>query len=107
MPPTEPEQILHDLLGREATALEAMVAAALGAPERPDLLVQADRLAVTTRDRHVVAIAAAHLRGDRDVVDAFARDHLADHPDSVLVAWIAGAGARFTHPDQPDPKETT
>lgn len=50
-------------------------------------------VAVTTRDRQVVAIAAAHLRGEHDLVDAFARDHLVDHPDSVLVAWIAsGAG---------------
>ena len=34
---------------------------------------------------------AAHLRGDHDLVDALAREHLADHPDSVLVAWIAAA----------------
>ncbi|HEY6533246.1 MAG TPA: hypothetical protein VIY72_13135 [Acidimicrobiales bacterium] len=52
-------------------------------------------LAVTTRDRQVVAIAAAHLRGDNELVDALARDHLVDHPDSVLVAWIAsGADGR-------------
>jgi hypothetical protein len=48
-------------------------------------------MAATTRDRQLVAIAAAHLRGERDLVDALARDHLADHPDNVLVAWIAGA----------------
>jgi hypothetical protein len=47
--------------------------------------------AATTRDRQLVAIATAHLRGDRDLVDALARDHLVDHPDNVLVAWIAGA----------------
>lgn len=46
-------------------------------------------LAVTTRDRQITAIAAAHLRGDHDLVDALAREHLVDHPDSVLVAWIA------------------
>lgn len=43
----------------------------------------------TTADRQVVAIAAAHLRGDHQLVDALARDHLVDHPDSMLVAWIA------------------
>ena len=43
-----------------------------------------------------VGIAAAHLRGERELVDALARDHLVDHPDNVLVAWIAGA----SHPDK-------
>ncbi|MFN0144385.1 MAG: hypothetical protein ACKVP6_13235 [Mycobacterium sp.] len=47
----------------------------------------------TTRDRQVVAIAAAHLRGDYQLVDALARDHLVDNPDSVLVAWIASGAA--------------
>jgi hypothetical protein len=41
-----------------------------------------------------VAIAAAHHRGDRELVDALARDHLVDHPDNVLVAWIADASHR-------------
>ena len=43
----------------------------------------------TSRDRQVVEIARAHLRGDADLVDALARDHLVDHPDSLVVAWIA------------------
>ena len=47
-------------------------------------------MAATTRDRQLVVIATAHLRGERDLVDALARDHLVDHPDNVLVAWIAG-----------------
>ena len=38
-----------------------------------------------------MAIASAHLAGDRDRVDALARDHLVDYPDSILVAWIAAA----------------
>ena len=38
-----------------------------------------------------MAIAGAHRRGERELVDALARDHLVDHPDSVLVAWIADA----------------
>jgi hypothetical protein len=70
----------------EATTL---VLAALAAPDRPDLLERAESAARTTRDRQLVAIAAAYLSGDGDRVDALARDHLADHPDNVLVAWIA------------------
>ena len=36
-----------------------------------------------------MAIATAHRRGERELVDALARDHLVDHPEEVLVAWIA------------------
>jgi hypothetical protein len=69
----------------EATVL---VAAAV-VDRRRDLLRRAGEVARTTRDRQLVAIAAAHLDGDADRVDALARDHLVDHPDNVLVAWIA------------------
>jgi hypothetical protein len=37
----------------------------------------------------VVAIAVAHVAGHVDLVDALARDHLTDHPASVLVSWIS------------------
>ena len=47
------------------------------------------------RDRQLVALAAAHLAGDRDRLTALAREHLLDHPDSVLAAWIT-AGATGT-----------
>ena len=57
-------------------------------------MARAAAIAATTRDRQLVAIAAAHLRGEGDLVDALARDHLVDHPDNVLVAWIAGASRR-------------
>jgi hypothetical protein len=70
------------------------VTAALFTPRGDRLLARAERLAATTRDRQVVAIAAAHQRGDRRLVDALARDHLVDHPDNVLVAWIADASNR-------------
>ena len=66
-----------------------LVAAALHAADADALLTRAAEAATTTRDRQLVAIAAAHRRGERDVVDALARDHLVDHPDSVLAAWIA------------------
>ena len=55
----------------------------------PDRLDRAAAVAATSRDRQVVAIARAHLTQDRDLVDALARDHLVDHPDSLIVAWIA------------------
>ena len=71
-----------------------LVAAAVFAPQGDPLLVRAEGLASTTRDRQLVAIAAAHHRGDRQLVDALAREHLVDYPDNVLVAWIADASNR-------------
>jgi hypothetical protein len=68
-----------------------LVAAALFAPDGKGLMARAGGMAATTRDRQLVAIAAAHLRGEGELVDALARDHLVDHPDNVLVAWIAAA----------------
>lgn len=64
--------------------------AALLGPD-PALLDRAWRLATAPRDRQVVAIARARLAGDCDLVDALARDHLVDHPDSYVVAWIASS----------------
>ncbi len=49
----------------------------------------------------MVAIARAHLDGERELVDALARDHLVDYPDSLIVAWIASdaiADARHEGP---------
>jgi len=66
-----------------------LVAAALLDPATPALLARATALASSTRDRQLTAIAAAHLAGDTERVDALARDHLADHPGNLLVAWIA------------------
>ena len=43
-----------------------LVAAALFSPHGDRLLVRAEKLASTTRDRQLVAIAAAHHRGDRE-----------------------------------------
>jgi hypothetical protein len=71
-----------------------LVAASLFTQHGARLLVRAEELATTTRDRQVVAIATAHQRGDRELVDALARDHLVDYPDNVLVAWIADASHR-------------
>jgi hypothetical protein len=55
----------------------------------PAALERARTVAGTTRQRQVVEIARAHLDGAAELVDALARDHLVDHPDSLIVAWIA------------------
>jgi hypothetical protein len=45
------------------------------------------------------------VNGDAVLLDALVRDHLADHPDNILAAWIA---AKHTPPaDQPAPTSTT
>jgi len=105
----EPDNVIHQLVtGDEAAIAEiverahssddvtTVVAAALFAPADIELMARAAALAVTTRDRQLVAIAVAHLRGDPDRVDDLARDHLADHPDNGLVAWITAAGNSHT-----------
>jgi hypothetical protein len=103
MTPTEIDRLIHRFVGGDATGIAAgaehteepalLVAAVLLDPARPGLLIRAAAAAKTTRDRQLVAIAGAHLAGDVDRVHTLAREHLADHPDNVLVAWIAG-GAR-------------
>jgi ABC-type uncharacterized transport system ATPase subunit len=111
MPPTHPEQLIHQLVVGDAAAISAiveasrtsddpmiLVAAALFAPDGERLVTRARGTATTTRDRQLVAIAGAHLNGERELVDALARDHLADHPDNVLVAWIAGASHSTKEP---------
>ena len=119
MSPTPPEQLLHRLMVGDAATIAAivdasrasddpvvLVAAALFAPDAAGLIARAGGRAATTRDRQLVAIASAHLRGERELVDALARDHLVDHPDSVLVAWIAGASHRNTaSPNPPSNQE--
>jgi hypothetical protein len=97
-------ELIHRLVVGDAAAIAAivessrtsddpmiLVAAALFATDGAGLMARAGGMAATTRDRQLVAIATAYLRGERDLVDALARDHLVDHPDNVLVAWIAGA----------------
>jgi class 3 adenylate cyclase len=114
MPAVEPDQLIHQLVVGDRAAIAAiveasrtsgdpmiLVAAALFAPDGDDLVARAGQVAATTRDRQLVAIAAAHLRGQRDLVDALARDHLVDHPDNVLVAWIAAASHRGTPSQDP------
>jgi hypothetical protein len=114
MPPTVPEHLLHRLVVGDAAAIAAiveasrtsadpaiLVAAALFASDGERLMARAGAMARTTRDRQLVAIATAHLRGEPNLVDALARDHLVDHPDNLLVAWIAGASHRAAAPQDP------
>ncbi|MFL6183944.1 MAG: hypothetical protein ACJ745_03705 [Actinomycetes bacterium] len=77
------------VLARTARAPTVLVAAALVSHDSDELLARAAATATTTRDRQLVAITAAHLAHDVDRLDALVRDHLADHPDSILAAWIA------------------
>ena len=104
MSPTLPPHLLHRLAVGDAASIAAIVeesrtsddatiliaAALFATTDRDALLVRAAAMAATTRDRQLVVIATAHLRGERELVDALARDHLVDHPDNVVVAWIAG-----------------
>jgi hypothetical protein len=112
--PAEPADVIHQLVvGGDATIAEiierahtsddvtTIVAAALFAAVPGDLLERAARVATTTRDRQVVAIAVAQVAGEPDRVDALARDHLVDHPASVLVAWITAN----RHPRPPTRKD--
>jgi len=112
--PADPDNLLHRLAVADAATItrlveelrrsddpSVLVAVALFAPEPTEVLRRAAALATTSRDRQAVTIAAAYLAGDRDRVGVLARDHLVDHPDSVLVAWIATASQHRT----PNPKD--
>jgi hypothetical protein len=107
MTASNPEQLIRDLIADNAGATDAileaagtsqdpavLVGAALVAPGRPALLTRAAASAACPRDRQLVAVATAHLSGDDDRTLLLARDHLAEHPDSLLVAHIAALAAR-------------
>jgi hypothetical protein len=103
--PVEPENVIHQLAVGDEAAIAEIVRRAEGSDDvttvvaaalftsggSRDLMARAATLAATARDRQLVAIATAHLAGDDERVADLARDHLADHPDSVLVAWISSA----------------
>ena len=116
MTPAETDRLIRHLIGGDAYAMGVillgaetsddpvvLVAAALIELQRPDLLHRAAAVARSTRDRQLVAIAAAYLAGDDDRVDALARDHLVDHPDHLLVAWIAGGAGDSPRTRRPQP----
>ena len=81
-----------EILARSATSVcpDLLVAAAILADRPSPDLDRAQRCATTARDRQ---LAAARLGGDAELLDALARDHLADYPDNELAAWIADPAA--------------
>lgn len=100
--PTDQTLSLHRLVGgdpRAASAILALapttdsasvlVAAAMLARDAGPL-ARANELATGARERQLVALAQAHLEGNACLLDVLVRDHLADHPDHLLAAWIAG-----------------
>ena len=117
MPP-DFEVLLRRLIGGDASApgeildwagnndSAALLVAAALVTEQPTeaagFLARATRHAATTRDRQLVALAVAHLDDDADLLDALVRDHLSDHPDNILAAWIA---SQRTYTDQPNQRE--
>ena len=74
------------------------MAAALLTHDAGDLLGRAESSATTSRDRQLVAIAAAHLDNNGELLDVLVREHLADHPDHVFAAWIAAIHGGAVHP---------
>ncbi len=85
--PDAPAEVLA--LAADSTSTPLLVAAAILADDL-DLLTPAAEHAPTTRDRQLVALAEAHLRGNADLLHVLVRDHLSEHPDNLLAAWIAG-----------------
>jgi hypothetical protein len=73
----------------EDPVLLVMAALLACLPDVAKVLDRATAAASHREDRQLVAIARAHLAGDRELVDALARDHLADFPGNYLVAWVA------------------
>ena len=98
MPSAQRQRAVSTRRQREAMNTEAsvLVAAAVVNADAGDtelareLLDHAKPQAVTTRDRQLVEIAAAHLAGNQDRFDALVRDHLSEYPDNQLANWMAG-----------------
>lgn len=79
------------------TTPSLLVAAAFLVESPHGLLRRAARSARSTRDRQLVAIALARAEGDLDRLEALARDHLSDHPDHAIAAWVAAPTIPPTH----------
>jgi hypothetical protein len=86
--PHAPDEVLARAAASCAST-PVLVAAALLAGDL-DLSERAAHYATSTRDRQLVALAEAHLRGNADLLDVLVREHLSEHPDNLLAAWIAG-----------------
>ena len=107
--PVDQTPLLHRLIGddpdaatevltlAETTGSASVLVAAAMLTRDPRHLDRATTIAVDTRERQLVVLAHAHLSGDADLLDALVRDHLADHPDHLLAAWIAGRPTTDPH----------
>lgn len=84
------DRIDDDLVAtaRSSTSMEVLVALAVRTGDAGHL-DEARRQAASARDRRLVVLAERHLAGDHEQFDALVRDHLVEHPDHVLAAWIA------------------
>jgi hypothetical protein len=97
------EDAIAWIVANAQTSDDAVVIAMAALLEQhPNRLTRAQLVAATSRDRQVVAIARAHLDGHSDLVDALAREHLVDYPDSLIVAWIASNALVRTTGNGPD-----
>jgi hypothetical protein len=84
--PADIEVLLRRLIGGDDTA-PAEILDRAHTSDSPRLLVAA-------------ALDAAHLNDDAELLDALVRDHLSDHPDSVLAAWMAAQHTALPPRDQ-------
>jgi Domain of unknown function (DUF4386) len=111
--PTEQIPLLHRLVGGDpgaasqilalaptTTSASVLVAAAMLTRDGGHLTRAAD-LAAGTRERQLVVLAETHLEGNTSLLDVLVRDHLADHPDHLLAAWIAGQRVPRTSQKEP------
>ncbi|MDD7920199.1 hypothetical protein [Actinomycetospora callitridis] len=109
MDPSSTDRLIRRFIAGDRTATEALieraragddpatlVAAALVVPAWQGVLARAAQVAEGARERQIVALAAAFRRGEIDRALVLARDHLAEHPESLLVAHIAAASVRRT-----------
>jgi uncharacterized protein YbaP (TraB family) len=99
---TDETALLHRLVGGDPRATDQVIARASSTSSASllvaaallsrdaTLLERATGLATTPRERQLVVLAAAHLCGDAELFDVLVRDHLVEHPDHLLAAWIAG-----------------
>ena len=100
--PTDSTPLIHRLVGGDPDAAAEVLARAATSDEAPVLVAaamltrdpahldRATEVAAGARERQLVVLADSHLRGNTDLLDVLVRDHLAEHPDHLLAAWIAG-----------------
>ena len=74
-----------------STSSDPSVIVAAALLSRDSMMLSTARpLARTTRDRQLVALAAARIGGQQDHFDVLVREHLLMFPDDLLASWIAG-----------------